>query len=365
MSDQLRDIVTRMVEAGESEADIAAVIQRLSASQPDQPAPPKDYAKFGPMQSLMRDQDEGGVHGRGLPEAMAGAAAVATGGGIVLPAIAAGGAGYLGARLRGDPRGDAAFTGAAQGALQGVGGGLVKIGARGARALMRGGIPKGIQSDFGGREVAQEALDTLAVPGVSSSAARVSRLSNEANTALGATAKQVPVLKSRKIIDGLRKLYDDAVAAKMPDRAGAIGERAGEIRREVGSGLDGPGQLARKGIKQYEGKTAMKAPNSKMAGLDAQLADAERDAVMSHLHETPGMKSALGLSKRRMGLDRFMKDAETTSMISRARQSVPSALLSPTGLAVTAHGVNQGSKLLDPQVIRLLDMIMNQRSNQQ
>lgn len=40
MSDQLRDVVTRMVEAGESEADIAAVIQRLSTAQPDPPAPP-------------------------------------------------------------------------------------------------------------------------------------------------------------------------------------------------------------------------------------------------------------------------------------------------------------------------------------
>jgi hypothetical protein len=315
------------------------------------------------MQSLLRDQAEGGVHGRGLPEAAASAAALASGGGLILPAIAAGGAGFLGARLRGDSRDDAAFEGGVQGALQGIGGGLVRIGGAAARGLMRGGIPKNIQADFGGREVAQEALDTGAIPGSARSAGRIARLSNEANTARDAAATTVPTLSGRKIIDGLRKLHGEAVAAKMPERAAAIAERAGEIRREVGTGLDGPAMLARKGIQ--EGKAAMKAPNSKMAGLDSQLADAERDAVMSHLRETPEMAKALNLSQRRMGLDRFMQDSLNSNMITRMGGGLASMARSPMGLGIAAHGVNQGSKLADPNLIRALLAILSERSNEQ
>jgi hypothetical protein len=230
---------------------------------------------------------------------------------------------------------------------------------------MRGGIPKNIQADFGGREVAQEALDTGAVPGVASSARRISRLSNEANAALDTTAATVPTLSGRKIIDGLRKLHGEAVAAKMPDRASVIRERAEEILQEVGTGLDPAGQLARKGIKAFEGKTALNAPNSKMAGLDSQLADAERDAIVSHLRETPGMEQALNTSQRRMGLDRWMQDAKNTSMVSRARQSLPSAVLSPMGLALTGHAINQGSRIADPNLARALMALLGQRSNEQ
>jgi hypothetical protein len=292
---------------------------------------------------------------RNAPAIGATMATVATGGtSIPLLMAAAGFGGAAGSGLRGDDAATIATEGGKQALLQGVGGGLVKIGGAAARGVMRGGIPKNIQADFGGREVAQEALDTGAVPGVASSARRVSRLSNEANAARDAAAATVPQLSGRKIIDGLRKIHGEAVAAKMPDRVRAIADRAGEIRREVGTGLDGPAMLARKGILQQEGKAAVNAPNPKMAAVGPQIANAERDAIVSHLRETPGMEQALNTSQRRMGLDRWMQDAKNTSMVSRARQSLPSALLSPTGLAVTGHAINQGRRAVDPQVIRAL-----------
>jgi hypothetical protein len=357
MPDQLQDIVARMVASGESEQDIALVIQQMSHQAPQAPKRPEEIgASFDP-----NHMDTSGIGERAmqrLPAIAAGATAVAAGPGIILPAIAAGGAGYLGARVRGDSREDAAVEGLTQGAMQGVGGVAAKGGRVLSRGIMRGGIPKNIQSEFGGKAVADEALDTLAIPGSARSAARVSRLSHEANQGLNTAAAKVPTMKARKIIDGIKPLHDAAVSAKIPGRAQAIANRAGEIRREVGSGLDGPGQLARNRIKGFEGKAAMNAPSSNMAGLDAQLADAERDAVMKHLHETPGMKDALGLSQRRMGLDRWMKDSENTSMLLRARQSLPAAALSPTGLSVTAHGVNQGSRAVSPEMLRAIQIAM-------
>lgn len=377
MPDQLRDIVSRMVDAGESEQDIALVIQRMSHAEAE-PEPPKDYSKFGPMQQMYRDLDDKGPRTPLSEHAPMVGGMVGAALGNVPGAAAGGAAGALVRDLfranRGDARtpktagaaaGNVGMNAAGQAALQAGGNLAVRGGQALARGVMRGGIPKNIQSDFGGKEVAQEALDTLAVPGSSASAGRVSRLSNEANAARDAMATTVPNLSGRKLIDGLRKIHGEATAAKMPDRVRAIADRAGEIRREVGTGLDGPAQLARKTILQQEGKAAVNAPNPKMAAVGPQIANAERGAIVSHLRETPGMEQALDLSQRRMGLDRFMQDAQTSSMISRARQSLPAAMLSPMGLGVTAHGINQGAKALDPQVIRALMTLLSEGSHEQ
>lgn len=292
-------------------------------------------------------------------------ATTATGGGA-LPLIAAATAGgAAGSAARGDDLSTIASEGATQGALQGGLTILKPILKMIARGTMRGGIPKPIQSDFGGREVAQEALDVGAIPGSTRSAQRITRLSNEANQARDTVAQTVPSITGRKIIDGLKKIYDESVIAKMPDRSKMIADRAGEIRREVGTGLDGPSILARKGILQQEGRAALNAPNPKMAAVGPQLANAEREALVAHLRETPGMETALNTSQRRMGLDRFMQDSLTSNMATRMGGGPMNVARSPMGLGITAHAVNQGSKLADPQLVRALMILLGERSNEQ
>lgn len=292
--------------------------------------------------------------------AAAATAAVPALGAYTIPAqlVTAGGAGYLGARVRGDERGDAAVEGIKQAGLQGSGEVLSRALGALANATMRGGIPKNIQSDFGGKDIAQKALDTGAVPGVASSARRVSRLSGEANQARDAAAKIVPPMSRSKVIEGLRPIHREAVTAREPQLADDVLTYMRDSARNIGpKPMSGAEQLARKSVKQREGKAALTAANPRTAAVTPQLADAERSAIMAHLRQTPEMAKALDDSQGLMGLDRWMKDAETTSMLMRARQSLPSALLSPTGLAVTAHGINAGSKVVSPQMLRALELM--------
>lgn len=314
---------------------------------------------------LADDPDLGKRVSDNLPTVGALAAGLASGGaGLIPAAIAAGGGGFLGARLRGDSREDASFEGVKQGAMQLGGGLVVKGGARLANMFMRGGIPKGIQAEFGGRRVAQEALDTGAIPGSEASAKRITGLSAAANQGMHTAAQQVPTMGPRKLVGGFRKLFDESVSAKTPDRTREIVATARKSGKEVRGGLDGKGQIARKIIKAQEGKAAVNAENSKTVGLQSQLANAERDALASHLRETPGMEDALDLAQRRMGLDRFMQDSLTSNMVNRMGGGPINMLRSPMGLGVTAHTVNQGRRVADPTTLRLLDMLMRAGSHE-
>jgi hypothetical protein len=360
MADQLRDIVSRMVEAGESEADIAAVIQRLSASLPDpvtshEPAPPKDYAKFGPMQGMMRDQDERDSRG-GLEHAPMIGGSIGAALGNVPGAVIGGAAGTLVRDLaranRGDPNTPTTALGAAQnvgteGAIQGAlegGGRLVGkgLGAIG-HGLMRGTIPKNIAKDFADVDIAQTMLDRGVVPGSARSAGRVGRLSNLANAEREAAAATVPTMSA----DVLEQMRTSA--------------------RDIGpGGLDGIEALARKDITQDLGKAAVNASNPRLAAFGPQMQNAERGAIVSHLRDTPRMASALDESQTMMALDQVMKDAAHSNPVTRARVGgLTAASMSPILLSSTAHGVNQGSKVVQPDVARLLMMLMNQRSNEQ
>jgi hypothetical protein len=336
---------------------IEAKVKELTAQ------PEKDYSQYGPMSQLYRDMDEREQNSKWAKEnaptigaGLATTAAAATGVGLIPAAIVAGGGGYLGARSRGDDRGTATGEGLKQGGLQLAGGGLVKAGQRAARFLMRGGIPKGIQADFGGKQVAQEALDTGAIPGSERSAARVSRLSTEANQARDAAAANVPPLTPQTLVSGFRPIYNEAVEAMTPARSHEIAKYARGSAREIKGGLSGKGQLARKTVKAQEGKVAMNADNSKTTNLNSQLANTERDIIASHLRQTPGMEDALNLSQRRMGLDRFMQDSLTSNMVNRMGGGPINMLRSPMGLGITAHVVNQGSRVVDPQILRAMQI---------
>jgi hypothetical protein len=294
--------------------------------------------------------------------AVGGGIAALLSGGASLPVqmLAAAAGGAVGAGLRGDSAGQMATEGLTQGALQGAGGLAVKGGRAIAGGLMKGTVPKNIAKNFDQVNIGQEMLDRGVVPGSARSARRVARLSTAANAERDAAAATVPPMGRSKVIAGLRPLHAKAVAAREPEIAGDVLEHMRESARNIGpTGMSGQETLARKDIKQALGKAAVNAPNPRQAALGPQLQDAERGAMVSHLRETPRMAGALDESQALMAIDKVMKDAAHSNPVTRARiGGLTAAAMSPIGLGTTAHVVNQGSRAVDPQMLRAIQMFL-------
>lgn len=294
-------------------------------------------------------------------------ATTATGGGA-LPLIAAatlGGAG--GSALRGDDLSTIATEGATQGALQGTLSALKPALEMVARGFMKGTVSKNIAKEFDQVDIPQEMLNRNVFPGVKPSQRAVSRASTAANAERDAAAQAVPTMSRRKIIEGLRPIHQKATAGKAIEMSDDALDYMRTSAREVGKeGLTGPQALARKDIKQLQGRAALGSGNARAAASTPGLADAERSAIVSHLRETPRMATALNESQTLMALDQVMKDAALSNPVTRMRiGGLPSAALTPVGLGTTAHVVNQGSKLSDPRLARALMMLLGERSNEQ
>jgi hypothetical protein len=269
--------------------------------------------------------------------------------------------GSAGALVRGDSLKDAAIEGGKQGAIE-VGGGLLVRGGRAiAHGLMKGTVPKNIAKDFQGQvDIPQQMLDRGAFPGVPASERRIARLSGAANAERDAAAQVVPVMPRSKVVAGLRPLHAKAVSAREPEMADDVLQHMRESSRNIGSGgLTGPQVLARKDIKQALGKAATNSANPRQAALGPQLQDAERGAMVSHLRETPRMAGALDESQSLMSIDQVMKDAALSNPVTRARiGGLTAAAMSPVGLGATAHAVNQGSRVVSPQMLRAIQIAM-------
>lgn len=295
-------------------------------------------------------------------------ATVATGGGsLPLSMLAAAGGGAAGSGLRGDDAGEVLTQGAIQGGLEGAGGLAVRGGSALARGLMKGTVPKNIAKEFQGQvDIPREMLERGAFPGVPASARRMSGLSTAANNELAAAAQAVPAMPRRKVIEGLRPLHAEAMAGREPEMAAEVLEQMRTSARDIGpTPMSGPEALIRKGIKQNIGNAAVRSARPQTAAFGSQIQDAERGAILSHLRETPRMASALDESQTLMAIDQVMKDAALSNPVTRARiGGATAASLSPVGLGATAHAVNQGSKLADPQLIRALMMLLSDRSGQ-
>jgi hypothetical protein len=291
-------------------------------------------------------------------------------GGASIPAqiIAASSGAVIGSRARGDSPEQARTEGLTQAATQATGAGLVKGGQTVARGLMKGTVPKNIAKEFDQVDLPGEMLNRGVVPGSARSARRVEGLSRAANAERDAAAATVPKMSPVRGVREIRGIVQKAKSGKKPemsqDAIDYAKKSVGEMRG--GGGLDGPGQLARKDILQQEGKAALNAANPRTAALQPQLADAERASIVSHLRETPRMASALDESQTMMAIDQVMKDAAHSNPVTRARVGgLTAAAMSPLGLGTTAHAVNQGSQVFNPQTIRLLELIMGAGSHQQ
>lgn len=351
---------------GTSEQEMRAALEQL----PSEPAVSHD--------NRVRPIATGGGRGTGLdvrkstqwardnaPTIGAALATTATGGGV-LPLIAAAGAGgAAGSALRGDDASTIATEGATQAAIQGGFTALRPIASWVGRGLMKGTVPKNIAKDYQGQvDIPKEMLERGVFPGVPQSAARVARQSSAANAELRAAADTVPVMPRRKIIDGLRPLYREAVTAKEPEIAADMMKYMKTKWRDIGpEGLSGAGQLARKTVKQRQGSAALHAGSAKEAAVIPQAADAERAAIAAHMRETGRAATALDESQALKAIDEVMKDAALGNPITRMRIGGPTAVaLTPAGLGATAHAVDKAGQALTPDTVRALMTLFNQRS---
>lgn len=337
-----QDVTALMPQIGE---DVTALM--ASHEPTPQPAPEHPHARTW---RLVKDN---------APTLAAATAAYLTGGAsIPVQMLAAGTAAGGAALARGDDPRTALKQGAFEGTLQGGGALAVKGGRAVAHGLMKGTVPKNIGKEFDNVDVAQEMLDRRVVPGLRVSQNRVARQSAAANAEREAAAQTVPTMPRSKVVAGLRPIHAEAVAGKEPKLSEAALEFMRESARNIGpEGLTGPQALARKDIKQRLSSAAINNPDT--AAIAPQLNDAERAAIVSHLRETPRMATGLDESQKLMAIDEVMKDAAHSNPITRARiGGIPAALSSPIGLGVTAHAMNQGSRVVDPQILRAIQIAM-------
>jgi len=424
VAQDLRQIVSRMVEAGESEEDIAAVIQRLSAA-PAAPEAPRESAPsrwtmdpdttlgFGVDPSKRPQQP----FGEQLPMmgGMAGAAMGGPGGAMV-----GGAAGALGRDLlranRGDARtpstaGDAAMNVGQEGAIQGALTGAAQMAGSAAPKLARRmyagllKVPKALKDSFGGDEI----VDTLVrgrVPLTRRGAETATgRMSESRNTAMqmvrdaeaAGASRVMPremAREFRPVVSTLRRRADIG----QPDAAPAAAARARTISRRNPGGV----QLTRaQELKETAQDSARGAYRQMAQGgkgqlsaddlLDEATARGLRTAIESRV---PGVAGQNQTTQRWMGASDALENAlqregntlgvgGMRDLISTGVGAGGGAVAGGPGGAVVGAALmrllstpgagSQAAITLDriapaishgDQAVRLLDMLMRQRSSQ-
>ena len=282
-------------------------------------------------------------------------------------AMAAAGVGGAGGALaRGDPPRAALQEGGKQALLEGGGRAVVGTGGLIAHGLMKGAIPRAIRANFGQVDVPQEMLNRGAFPGVPPSARRIEGLSKIANAERDAAAQTVPRMSPVRGVRDLREEYQHARDAGMPGEAAqvmtAAKEAVADMRQPPMSsrGLTGVQQLKRKDRMQDRATAALRGSDA----LQPTIANKMRSSVLGHLRETPRMARALDESQTLMAMDEAMQGAALDNPLTRARiGGLTAASLTPVGLGVTAHGVNQARQIANPTTLRLLNALLSQRSN--
>ena len=358
MSDQLQDLVSKMVAAGESEDDIALVIQQYPKS----------------ASAVARPIATGGGRGTGLdvrksnqwasdnaPTIGAAIATAGTGGAALpLQMLAAGAGGALGAGLRGDSASDAMSSGALQGALQGVGGGAVKVIGGLARRVYNAAIPKAVQDKFSMSDLARQGLDSRVLMGTKHGTATAATAKAEAGQGVQNAANTAPDITAQDVQAAFRPKYNRALTAGKVDRANQINAHVRQSMQEIGPRpMNGVSQLARKEILEQEGKSAMQAANPNMASVDPQLANIERKAIVSNLRRSKPMADALNKSQASIGVERAARATENSSLVNRlSHGGIWNAGRSPAALSGAGIALNESKRAVSPEMLRLLSLIM-------
>lgn len=342
------------------------VIEQALAAQFLAPSPSHGPAEARPIAT-------GGGRGTGLdvrksdawaknnaPVIGATLATTATGGGALPMILAAGAGGAFGSALRGDDAGTIATEGAKQAALQG--GGMVASKALQGLAKIpyRAAIPKNVLDKFSRSDLAGQGLKERVVLGTANGADRAAAASARAGGAIEDAADSVAPMSAHDIQNAFKPKYNKALTAGKTDRAVEIGDHVHKSMGEIGPGqFTGKQQLARKEFLEQEGKSAMTAPNSNMAAVNPQLANIERRAILKNLRQSPEMADALNESQAAIGVNRAADATKNSSVVNRlAHGGLWNAARAPMGLSGMGIAMNEGRKIANPQMLRLLDLII-------
>lgn len=363
MADQLQGIVGRMIAAGESEENIAAVIRQMSAVMP---AVSHGEAEARPIAT-------GGGRGTGLdvrksdawakenaPVIGATLATTATGGGALPMILAAGAGGAAGSAMRGDDLSTVATQGAIQGGVQAGGMGAVKLLSGIAKIPYRAAIPKPILDKFSKSDLAAKGIKDRVVLGTTHGADRASAANARAGAAIGDAAESVTPMSARDVQTAFGPKYNKALTGGKIDKANEINAHVRKSMDEIGPGeFTGRQQLARKEFLEQESKPAMAVVNSNMAATNPQLANIERRAIVQNLRRSPRMASALNESQASIGLDRAAQATQNSSIANRMGGGWLNMAKSPVGLSSAGVAINEGRRVVDPRILRLMDLIMS------
>lgn len=276
MADQLPELVKRMQAEGVPEAEIMAFVDQFDDVKPSvshaTPKRPEQILAASDPNYMGAEADQLGARANDrLPGMMAGAAAMAAGPGIIGPAIAAGGAGYLGARLRGDSREDAAVTGIGQGALT-AGSGLAA---------------KGLVS--GGQWIAKQA-DPLIQSAVKPTIAELRKAAGSAGTSLQAQARRISGIIRRTGIRTPEAAEEGIKAAerKVQESLASVGPDAESVTVLT----DAPQRAGRYLGKLGRGASRQMSPADDVATIANERGKFERSSPLFQTVSTPAKISS-------------------------------------------------------------------------
>ena len=369
---ELRTIVQRMVEAGESEENIGAVIQRLSGSAPLPPAKPKPLDRMGPdyrdpMAGMPRTFSEGVDNvKRNVREmaptlgAMAATTLVPASALYTIPAAFVGGA--TGAFARGDAPMDAMTRGAGEGALEAGGRALSTLLRSGGQALYRGMLKpsKAVRQEFpnvsnelleqrrliarggdwlgmGTRGGADAALDAVEA---SANAADALTQAAAGNRRLSVSEVTLPMRDVRTEVKGRIR-----AGLSPEDEMNRIAERVDQMYRQTSYGrsytLAEATELKRKAQAAATGAyNQMKRGNIKQLStddlIDAATARGFKEAIEARV---PGVKEANARTQSLIGQSHALEDA-----VGRTGNHIPFGSVSD--LSAMGAGKLSGSPLV-------------------
>lgn len=264
-----------------------------------------------------------------LPLAGGIAGGVAGAGALSIPLAALGGAGGEGFRrtiqtLRGkrpiDKSASETVVGLADAAKDqavgqavgmGVGKGL-QLAGKGAMR-MAFGAQKGLRTKFPTVDLEAVALREGIGPGQMRAAAKASRGANEAlaKAVQNADVAGAPKIHPRELMPRLRKLYDRANQARMPENASQIADEAGKLGRRMRGGISNADALVAKQERQALAKAALRSGTDPRAASVTSKVNAEVSRGLADaLRKTPDVGKALDRSQEMMALERAVKSAD-------------------------------------------------------
>lgn len=235
-----------------------------------------------------------------------------------------------------------------------------------AKRVYKAGVPKAVLDKFARADIPGAGVENRVLLGTQQAVPAAERAGARAAQKVQAAAPSVAPMGGPDVAQAFATKRSRAVMGRKPDRVSEIDAHVQQAMQEIGGApMDGAAQLARKEILEGEAKPAMQAANANLAAVNPQLANIERRAVVSNLRKSPDMNSALNEAQSAVGLNRAARATQNSNVVNRmAHGGLWNAGRSPVAFSGAGIAVNEAKRLLNPQVLRLLDMIMKSGSHE-